>query len=109
MKAPQNFTERVKGFRLASGFYNYHLDAHRHRDTIVWIYPKAKSPNVIMLEFNWKEQTYKVCVAKNGDGPNFHTVNKGNSFNPGYFKTFDLFICWLRVKIKADWWNYFDY
>ena len=108
MKAPQNFTERVKGFKLASGFYNYHLDAHRHRDNIVWIYPQSQSPNVIMLEFDWSNHTYKVCVVRSGDGTNFHTTNEGNSFNPQYFRTFDGFIEWLRLKV-ADWWNYFGY
>ena len=108
MKAPINFVERVKGFRLASGFYNYHLDAHRHRDTIVWIYPQSECSNVIMLEFDWKEQKYKICVVRSGDGTNFHTTNEGNSFNPQYFRTFDLFIEWLRLKV-ADWWDYFGY
>jgi hypothetical protein len=108
MKAPQNFTERVKGFRLASGLYNYHLDAHRHTDNIVWIYPQSKSPNVIMLEFDWSNHTYKVCVARNGDGINFHTTNENNSFNPKYFRTFPLFTKWLQLKV-ADWWDYFGY
>ena len=108
MKAPQNFVERVKGFRLASGFYNYHLDAHRHRDTIVWIYPQSDCPNVIMLEFDWSKHTYTICVARNGDGTNFHTTNENNSFNPQYFKTFPLFIEWLSLKV-ADWWDYFGY
>jgi hypothetical protein len=107
MKAPQNFVERVKGFKLASGFYNYHLDAHRHRDTIVWIYPQSDCRNVIMLEFDWKDHTYKVCVVRSGDGVNFHTT-EGNSFNPKYFKTFPLFIEWLQLKV-ADWWDYFGY
>lgn len=107
MKAPINFVERVKGFKLASGFYNYHLDAHRHRDTIVWIYPQSECSNVIMLEFDWKEQKYKICVVRSGDGVNFHT-NEENSFNPQYFRTFDLFIEWLRLKV-ADWWHYFGY
>jgi hypothetical protein len=108
MKGPQNFTERVKGFTLLSGFYNYHLDAHRHTDNIVWIYPQSESPNVIMLEFDWSNHTYKVCVARSGDGVNFHTTNENNSFNPQYFRTFDLFTEWLQLKV-ADWWHYFGY
>jgi hypothetical protein len=109
MKAPQNFVERVKGFILASGFYNYYLDAHRHTDNIVWIYPQSgSSPNVIMLEFDWSNHTYKVCVGRNGDGTNFHTTNEGNSFNPQYFRTFDGFTEWLQLKV-ADWWHYFGY
>ncbi len=107
MKAPINFVERVKGFKLASGFYNYYLDAHRHRDTIVWIYPQSECSNVIMLEFDWKEHKYKICVVRSGDGTNFH-INEGNSFNPQYFRTFDLFIEWLQLKV-ADWWDYFGY
>jgi hypothetical protein len=105
MKAPINFVERVKGFKLASGFYNYHLDAHRH--SIVWIYPQSECSNVIMLEFDWKEQKYKIYVVRSEDGVNFHT-NEENSFNPQYFRTFDLFIEWLQLKV-ADWWDYFGY
>jgi hypothetical protein len=108
MKAPQNFTERVKGFRLATGWLNYHLDAHRHRDNIVWIYPQRESSNVIMLDFDWERQTYDVCVARNGDGTNFHTINENNPFNPQYFRTFDLFIEWLCEKM-GDWVKYFEW
>jgi hypothetical protein len=110
MKAPVNFAERVKGFRLASGFYNYHLDLGDSMgdNNRVWLYPQSDSPNVIMLEFDWKDHTYKICVARGGDGINFHTVNENNPFNPQYFRTFDLFIDWLRQKL-ADWWHYFGY
>jgi hypothetical protein len=108
MKAPQNFAEKVKGYTLTSGFYKYGLGDTNGRNDMLWIYPKANSPNVIMLEFDWSKHTYNICVARGGDGINFHTTNEGNSFNPQYFRTFDLFIEWLRLKV-ADWWHYFGY
>ena len=108
MKAPQNFAERIKGYKLTSGFYKYQLGDNGLQDNRVWIYPQSNCSNAVMLEFDWKEHTYKISIARRGDGNHFHTTYEGNRFNPQYFRTFDLFIHWLRQKL-ADWWEYFGY
>ena len=107
MKAPQNFAERIKGYKLTSGFYNYRLGDNGLQDNRVWIYPQSNCSNAVMLEFDWSKHTYKISIARRGDGNHFHTTYEGN-FNPQYFRTFDLFIDWLKQKL-ADWWEYFGY
>ena len=107
MKAPQNFAERIKGYKLTSGFYKYQLGDNGLQDNKVWIYPQSNCSNAVMLEFDWSKHTYKISIARRGDGNHFHTTYEGN-FNPQYFRTFDLFIDWLKQKL-ADWWEYFGY
>jgi hypothetical protein len=106
MKAPINFVERLTGYVIHTYWLSYNLQTIYGKDNILWIYPQWNSTNSIRLDFDWSKHTYSVCVAKNGDGANFHTTHT-MQFNPNDFKSFDLFIKWLCEQIK-DWTEIFD-
>jgi hypothetical protein len=107
MKAPINFAKRIKGYKMPGSWSNVYLGDCMGADDKVWIYPKDKStPNSIMLEFRWDEEEYRVCISKNGDGTNFHTILKPWKFNPKFFTSFDTFIGWLFEKL-GEWGNHF--
>jgi hypothetical protein len=72
MKAPINFAKRIKGYKMPGSWSNCYLGDNEGDADKVWIYTKDKSTNWIMLEFRWDEEEYRVCIAKNGDGTNFH-------------------------------------
>ena len=108
MKAPINFAKRVRGYKMPGSWSNVYLGDNEGDDDKVWIYPKNKStPNSIMLQFRWETEEYMVCIAKNGDGPNFHTRLKPWRFNPTSFTSFDKFIGWLFDRLN-EWGNHFD-
>jgi len=53
MKAPINFAKRIKGYKMPGSWSNCYLGDNEGDDDKVWIYPKDKSTNSIMLEFRW--------------------------------------------------------
>ncbi len=100
MKAPQNFAEKIKGYKLQVNGEGYSLGDSMNAPNIVWIYPERKSANVIMLEFDWKNETYSINIARHGDGTNFHkTIPK--QFDTLYFYSFHNFIRWTEMRITS--------
>ena len=102
MNAPQNFAQKIKGYKLAVKGELYSLGDSDGADNRVWIYPERKSSNVAMLEFDWKNETCSINIARQGDGTNFHQTIPPIKFDARYFLSFDKFIRWIEMRITSS-------
>jgi len=104
MKAPQNFAEKIKGHWFeSSDRIPFLLGDSMGSSDKMWIYPQSKSANVIMLEFDWKRETYSLNIVKQGDGNNFHTTFSTLKFGPTHFLDFQKFNMWISIQTRL--WN----
>lgn len=109
MKAPINFSEKIKGHNLVAGHRNYRLGDAGGVDDKMWIYPIEGGNNVIRIDFNWEKHTYTILVARTGNGSNFHTLVEPKEFYPSWFKSFDTFLQLIQTKLTNDWNHHFGY
>lgn len=110
MKAPINFSEKIKGHKLVAGFRNYRLgNVEDGSDNKMWVYPDATTNSVIRVDFNWERHTYTILVARTGNGSNFHTKVDAKEFHPSWFKSFDTFLQLIQTKLTNDWNHHFGY
>ena len=98
MKAPENFAQKIKGYRFTTKGESYLLGDSDGADNKVWIYPEGKTSIVTMLEFDWKKETFSINIAKPGDGENFFKHIPPNNFDARYFLSFDKFIKWIAWR-----------
>jgi hypothetical protein len=103
MNAPQNFAQKIKGYKLTVRGEDYSLGDSMGSPNTVWIYPKVTkhNSNVIMLEFDWRNETYSVNIARQGEGTNFHHTIPHKKFDALYFLSFDKFIRWIGMRITS--------
>ncbi len=103
MKAPQNFAEKIKGYKLQVNGEGYSLGDSMGSPNHLWIYPQITkyNSNVIMLEFDWKNETYSINIARHGEGTNFHKTIPHKKFDALYFYSFHNFIRWTEMRITS--------
>jgi hypothetical protein len=109
MKAPQNFAQKIKGHKFESSDGKpFQLGDSMGDRNHMWIYPVRYSRNVIMVEFDWKRETYKLNIARQGDGNNFHTILPAEKFGRTHFLDFRAFNMWISIQTRL-WNNYFEF
>ena len=109
MNAPQNFSQKIKGHYIESSDGKpFQLGDSMGDPNDMWIYPVRQSRNVIMVEFDWKRETYKLNIARQGDGVNFHTKLPAEKFEPIHFLDFKRFNMWISIQTRL-WNNYFEF
>lgn len=109
MNAPQNFAEKIKGhsFESSDGI-PFRLGDSMGDSNHMWIYPQLPCRNVILVEFDWKRETYTLNIARSGDGINFHTKFPAEKFGPTHFLDFKRFNMWISIQTRL-WNNYFEF
>lgn len=108
MKAPINFAQKIKSYKLPVGFRNYTLGDSNGADDKMWIHSELGDwNNSLRIDFNWSNNTYTIKVAKKGNGSNFHTITEPQQFHPSWFQSFDTFIQLIQTKLNTDWLKHF--
>lgn len=99
MKAPINFTEKIKGYYIKSNGRLYKLGDDAGWNNRIWVYPDYPTNNVFRIDFNWREETYNVNVVKKNEGSNFHNYLPAVKFPAHKFLSFSGFTNWLEMEI----------
>lgn len=105
MKAPTNFSEKIRQHKIRTGpfpgDYVYSLGDDDGDNKCMWVYPQGNARNAIMVEFNWERENYVVKIVQRGDEDNFHTIMPTYDFpSNSIFKSFDNFNIWLIGRLE---------
>jgi hypothetical protein len=100
MKAPENFAEKINGYKFTTKGEIYSLGYNMDSPNKVWIYPEGKSYIVTMLEFDWRKETFSINIAKTGEEEFFKKIPP-NNFDARYFLSFDKFIKWMAWRADS--------